>query len=85
MCTGEMKTADQLDSRELRGRRCPLCTDGVVLDFMRFLDPHGRERLDSEVFECSSQRHTFLWNGSRLRLLAEDGKRPPSPVLLELV
>jgi hypothetical protein len=52
---------------------------------MRFLDPHGRERLDAEVFECSSQRHTFLWNGSRLRLLAEDGKRPASPVLLELV
>lgn len=46
-----------------------------TLDFMRFLDPHGGERVDSDIFECSARRHTFVYAEGGLRLLAADGKR----------
>ena len=55
------------------GQSCPVCTgQGVTLDFMRFLDPHGAERLDSEIFECSARRHTFVYAEGGLRLLAAE-------------
>ena len=50
-----------------------------MLDYMRFLDPHGVERVDAEVFECTAQRHTYASTPAGVRLLAADGVRPPAP------
>lgn len=58
------------------GMPCPACAQrDSSLDYMRFLDPHGAERVDQEIFECSGRRHTFVFTGDGLRLLAADGKR----------
>lgn len=58
------------------GASCPACHAGEsTLDYMRFLDPHGAERVDQEIFECSCHRHTFVVTDGGLRLLAADGKR----------
>lgn len=43
---------------------------------MRFLDPHGVERVDPEVYECSAKRHVFAQADQGVRLLAADGVRP---------
>jgi len=42
---------------------------------MRFLDPHGVERVDPDIFECSARRHTFTRTPSGIRLLSSDGAR----------
>lgn len=48
-----------------------------MLDYMRFLDPHGVERVDAEVYECTAKRHSFTaTDGGGVRLLASDGSRP---------
>lgn len=63
-------------TKKYTGQTCPMCNGREsTLDFMRFLDPHGGERVDSEIFECSARRHTFVYAEGGLRLLAADGKR----------
>lgn len=55
---------------------CPVCAGREsTLDYMRFLDPHGGERIDTDIFECSARKHTFVLAEGGLRLLAADGKR----------
>jgi hypothetical protein len=58
------------------GVQCPECQAASLLDYMRFLDPHGVERVDAEVFECAAGRHTYAALPDGVRLLASDGQRP---------
>jgi hypothetical protein len=46
---------------------------------MRFLDPHGVERVDREVFECTQKDHIFRLVGAELRLIASGGQRLSRP------
>lgn len=42
---------------------------------MHFLDPHGQERFDQDIYECSAKRHTYVIAEDGLRIIAADGKR----------
>lgn len=75
MCSSNVPAVKD-GARKFVGQVCPVCTGkDSTLDFMRFLDPHGGERIDSDIFECSTRKHTFVVNEDGLRLLAADGKR----------
>jgi hypothetical protein len=57
------------------GHQCPLCASQSVLGHMKFRDPHGMDRTDPDLFECSSRRHSFAVEGDRcVRLLASEGR-----------
>ncbi len=63
-------------ARKFVGLTCPVCAGKeATLDFMRFLDPHGAERIDVDIFECSARKHTYVVSEEGLRLLAAEGKR----------
>lgn len=75
MCTNSVPVISET-ARKFVGQTCPVCAGrDSVLDFMRFLDPHGGERIDNDIFECSARKHTFVYVEGDLRLLAADGKR----------
>lgn len=76
MCTVPPVTEKNLGRpADVVGLECPLCEGGSVLGYMKFLDPHGVERVDPDLFECASRRHSFMLGGGALRLLAADGAR----------
>lgn len=75
MCTRNSVVVNEV-AKKYVGHCCPACASNEsTVDYMRFLDPHGAERIDQEVFECSARRHTFVLAEDGLRLLAADGKR----------
>jgi len=74
MCTRNVTVANEATAKFV-GQTCPMCGGSTTLDFMRFLDPHGAERIDHDIFECSARRHTYVFADGGLRLLAADGKR----------
>lgn len=75
MCTIKRSSVPD-SSKKFVGQHCPVCGGkDSLLDFMRFLDPHGGERIDSDIFECGARKHTFVLSDGGLRLLAADGKR----------
>jgi hypothetical protein len=41
---------------------------------MKFLDPHGVDRVDPDLFECANRLHSFVREGGRVRLLASEGR-----------
>lgn len=57
----------------IAGSQCPLCEDKSPLDFMKFRDPHGVDRIDPELIECAGKRHSFTIESNGIRLLAADG------------
>jgi hypothetical protein len=77
MCTTVPTTIRNVDPSEFRGLSCPCCPEGAGsrLEYMRFLDPHGVERVDRDILECSISRHVFRVRQGRLRLVASDGAR----------
>ncbi len=77
MCTTPPTTERSLGQpAEAVGIQCPLCENASLLSYMKFLDPHGVNRVDPELFECASKRHSYMLSGGELRLLAGDGVRP---------
>jgi len=76
MCKVTVKPEASAQSLSVVGRECPACHNrGSKLDNMRFLDPHGMQRVDDDIFECSAHRHTFVLDAAGLRLIASDGQR----------
>lgn len=80
-----MNHVDPLKSESAKylGAQCPVCKNPSTLDFMRFQDPHGGERVDSDIFECSSRKHTFVVNTAGIRLLASEGQRVREKVIFQ--
>lgn len=77
MCTIPPQTEKNIGRpAEVVGLNCPLCSDPSILGYMRFLDPHGVERVEANLFECAPRRHSFTLGKGVLRLLASDGTRP---------
>lgn len=76
MCVVKPVTEASLGGKsEVCGLPCPLCSEQSSIGYMRFLDPHGVERVDQDIFECTARRHSFTRAQGGLRLLAADGER----------
>ncbi len=76
MCVTKPTTEASLGEKsEVCGLPCPVCEGASKVNYMRFLDPHGVERVDRDIFECTTKRHTFTRAAGGLRLLAADGER----------
>ena len=86
MCSTMPVTEDSLagSPRDVVGLQCPLCESQSPIGYMKFRDPHGVDRVDSEVFECAAQRHTYTVTANGLRVLAADGVRPKPTVQFSL-
>ncbi len=76
MCTSTATTERNVTPNDFVGLPCPLSEDGSALRFMRFLDPHGVERVDQQLLESTNRRNVFVVGEGRIRLLASDGARP---------
>ncbi len=77
MCTLPPRTEKNIGKpAEAVGVQCPLCDSSSPLGYMKFLDPHGVDRVDPGLFECASKRHSYTLGRGMLRLLAGDGARP---------
>jgi hypothetical protein len=77
MCSPSDPTYENTPRVQINGSACPACgAAGSPLDYMIFMDPHGVERVDREVFTCAEGVHVFrLKADGRLRLVAERGVR----------
>jgi hypothetical protein len=81
MCTTAPTTLRNVEPAVFRGLACPVCApdQDSRLDYMRFLDPHGVERVDREILECSRARHVFRTRNGQLLLVASEGTRIHPP------
>ncbi len=74
MCKQSPVTESTVDRHEILGSQCPICCEPSPLDLMRFLDPHGVQRVDAGLFRCGLGLHNFAEDGGHARLISEKGR-----------